>query len=55
MLQEAIKVLSAHAGELLLGFALLVSEVLGSSDKFKSSSVFELVKMLLQKLAPKNP
>jgi hypothetical protein len=47
-MQEILMLFKAHMGEFVLGFALLVSEVLGSSEKFKSSSIFEFIVNLLK-------
>lgn len=48
MLLVALDLLKANLPQVLLGVALVVSEVLGSSDKFKSSSIFQLVVSLLK-------
>ena len=49
-----MEVVLAHKAE-ILAVLLIISEVLGSSEKFKSSSVFQLVVSVLKSLAPKKP
>ena len=42
-MQEVLVLLKSNLGHVVLGVLLLVSEVLGSSDKFKNSSIFQLI------------
>ena len=52
---EVLEFLKSHLGELLLGLALLLSEVLGSMDRFKSSSIFQMVVAFLKGLKEESP
>ena len=53
MIQLVLDFVKSHQNELLLGGLFLWSEVLGKFEKFKNSSVYDLVLDLLKKAAGK--